>query len=80
MFAFGRVTQDIDKGFHFGILFDVSKDLKQEEADGIIGKSGGTVPVCNDRSDKKKSIREDINLAMPPTIRPSGSILIYRRW
>ena len=52
MFAFDRVAQDLDKGFHVGILFDVSKKLQQEEADGIIGKSGCAVPVSNDGSDK----------------------------
>ena len=52
VFAFDRVAQDLDKGFHVGILFDVSKKLQQEEADGIIGKSGCAVPVSNDGSDK----------------------------
>ena len=36
VFAFDRVAQDIDKGFHVGILFDISKKLQQEKADGII--------------------------------------------
>ena len=52
VFAFDRVAQDLDKRFHVGILFDVSKKLQQEEADGIIGKSDSAVPVGHGGSDK----------------------------
>lgn len=54
VFAFDRVVQHIDKGFRVGILFDVSKKLQQEEADRIVGKADGAIPVSNDGSDKRE--------------------------
>jgi len=54
VFAFDRIAQDIDERFHVGILFDISEKLQQEEADGIIGKADGAVPVGHDGSDKRE--------------------------
>ena len=72
MFAFDRVTQDIDKGFHVRKLFDISKKFQQEKADGIIGKSGDTVPVGNDGPDKRKIDRGRYKSGQPADNTPIG--------
>jgi hypothetical protein len=54
VFAFDGVPEYIDKGFHVGILFDVSKKLEQKETDRIISKADGAIPVGNDGSDERK--------------------------
>jgi len=69
VFAFDRVAQNIHKGFHVGVFFDVAKKLQQEKADRIISKTGGAIPVGNDGSDKRE-INEGRNKSSQSTDNP----------
>ena len=51
-FAFFPVTNGIDEGFHVRIFFEVTKQLKQEKADRIIGTSQRFVFMSNNGSNK----------------------------
>jgi len=42
----------LEEGLHIGIFFEVAKQLKQEEADRIIGESDGFIPMGDDGSDE----------------------------
>jgi len=46
--------QDIHKGFHIRIFFEVPKKLEQEQTDGVIGKAEDAIPASNDCSYKRK--------------------------
>ena len=91
MFPFLSITDYLDEGFHIGIFLEIPKQLEQEEAHGVIGKSRRFIFIGDDGSDeglrpvgptprREKSIREETNRESPPSIRPSGWILMYLRW
>jgi hypothetical protein len=52
MFPLYWISEDINKGFHVGILFDVAEKFQQEKADRVVGESGRGIGVGNDGSDK----------------------------
>jgi hypothetical protein len=54
VFALDRIAQDVHKGVHIRIFFDVAKKLEQKQTDGIIGEADQAIPASNDRADKRK--------------------------
>ena len=70
------IAQHLNECFHIGILLDVAEQFDQEQADRVVGEADETVPVGYDGADKEKSIKEETNLERPPTMRPSGRILM----
>ena len=52
VFSFLSITDYLDEGFHIGIFFEISKQLKQEKAHGVIGKSCGFIPMGDDGWDE----------------------------
>lgn len=54
MLAFDRIAQDVDKGSHVGIFFEVTEELGQEETDRVIGRCQDGIPVCHNGSDKRE--------------------------
>jgi hypothetical protein len=48
------ITDYLDEGLHIGIFLEVTKQLEQEEADRIIGKSRKCVLRGDDGSDKRE--------------------------
>ena len=52
MFPLLSIAKGFYKGFHIGIFLEVPKQLEQEEAHGVIGKSGGFIRMGDDGSDE----------------------------
>jgi len=46
------IPDDFNEGFHVGIFFEVTKQLKQEKTNRIIGESKNLISMGNDRSNK----------------------------
>jgi len=46
------ITDYLEEALHIGIFLEVAKQLEQEKAHGVIGKSGGFISMGDDGSDK----------------------------
>ena len=74
------ITEYLDKGLHIGIFLEVPKQLQHKEADRVIGKSQRFVCMGDEGSNKSEIYKGGDESGQPPTIRPSGCILMYLRW
>jgi len=66
VFPLLSIVEDVYKGFHIGIFFEVTKELQHKEAGRIIGKSRGFIFMGNDGSNKSK-IHEGRDESREPT-------------
>jgi hypothetical protein len=50
--SFNRVPHHVNEGFHIGILFEVAKELQQEETDRVIGETRWAIGMGHNGADK----------------------------
>jgi hypothetical protein len=52
VFPFLSIAEYLNKDLHIGIFFEIPKQLEQEKAHRVIGKSGGLISMGDEGSDE----------------------------